>query len=211
MATRLDLSGLRRIRERLRRFSAPTDSDLALLGEAWGKIIDDDNRRGVLAGLDRYGNPMAPVTYRPRPPGPGRLAGRQKNNPAKAARRGHFAGFGPHAAGLNNNLTSAEYRRLGGPPLAPRGAFSRVITNLKIRFGRQGAWKFLTVGYWDEVVSTKGVPFLMAHFTGKRTGRGRRTRLPVRDLRGLRPEGRKKAFTALKAWAIDLLRRRPNG
>ena len=182
------------------------------MGAAWSQIIDDDNRRGVLAGTDRYGNPMAPVTYRPAPTlGIKRPNARQKNNPAKGARRGAFAGFGMHAAGLHNNLTSAEYRRLAGPPLAPRGAFSRVITNLKTRFGRIGPRRFECVGYWDEVVSTKGVPFLMAHFEGRRTGKNRRTRLPARDLRGLRPEGRRKAFAAMRAWALDLLRKGSHG
>lgn len=207
MATRIDLSGLGRLREPLRRLGSPSDGALSVLGLAWAKVIDDDNRRGVLAGLDRHGNPMEPVKYRPvttlsvrRP------TAQQKNNPRKGARRGAFSGFGPRAAGLHNNLTSREYRRLAGPPLAPRGAFSRVITNLKTRFGRRGAFRFETVGYWDEVVSTKGVPFLMAHFQGLRTGRKGSVRLPVRDLRGIRPPGRTRAFTALRAWAIDLLR-----
>jgi hypothetical protein len=210
MATRLDLSGLRRLRARLMKLGAPSDGALTVLGVSWAKVIDDDNRAGVLAGTDRYGHPMAPVTYRPKGGALKPTAARRNTNNARA-RRGAFAGFGPSASGLHNNLTPAEYRRLAGPPLAPRGAFSRVITNLKTRMDRLGPWRFTVVGYWDDVVSTKGIPFLMAHFTGRRTGRNRATRLPRRDLRGIRPEGRRRAFVALKAWAIDLLRSAPHG
>lgn len=205
MSTRLDLAGLDRIRQRLRNVVNPDATDLMA---SWMKIIDDDNRRGVLAALDKDGNPMTPVTYRPKPGSKGRLTGAQRNNPKKGARRGVFAGLGTHPAGTNNNLTSAEYRRLAGPPLAPRGAFSRVITNLRPRYGRltSGVWE--AVGYWDEVVSRKGKRFLHYHFNGA-TGGGKKRNvvLPRRDLRGVRPPGLEKARKALKAWAIDLLRR----
>jgi len=204
MSTHLDLSGLGRIRERLRRVANP---DATKLMVSWEKIIDDDNRRGILDGLNKDGVPMPPVTYRPRPTGPLKATRVQKNNPKKGARRGHFAGFGPAVSGLHNNLTSAEYRRLGGPPLAPRGAFSRVITNLKFRSGRVSAMVWQAIGYWDQVVSTKGVPFLQAHFDGARAGKRRRVKLPRRDLRGVRPGGLEKARRALRAWALDLIRR----
>ena len=62
-----------------------------------------------------------------------------------------FGGFGNHAAGLNNNLSSSEYRYLTGPPLALCRQFSRVITNLFTGHGRYqfaphcwiafGAWR----------------------------------------------------------------------
>jgi hypothetical protein len=195
----LDLMALARLRAKLRDLSAPRPGALMI---AWMKIIDDDNRWGVMAGLDKDGVPMDPVKYRPRPTLPiARLTAAQKNTANKKARRGAFRGFGPAAAGLNNNLTSTEYSHLAGPPLAPRGAFSRVITNLKTRWGWVSEGKWEAVGYWDEVVSTRGVPFLAAHFRG-------RNRLPRRDLRGVRPEGKQKAVRALRAWALDLLRSR---
>src|SRR5947209_6256359 len=93
-----------------------------------------------------------------------------------------WAGFGRLMAGL------------GGPPLAPRGASSRVITNLFTQHGRDPADNtWFAEGAWFEVVSTRGIPFLMAHFTGAATGRGHRVKLPVRDLRGVRPQGRQEA------------------
>lgn len=201
MPTTLDLSGLGRIQARLRAIGKPSDTALSRLGIAWSKIIVGDNTRGVMAGLDKDGRPMEPVKYRPRPtltilkP-----TAAQRNTASRRARTGQFAGHGPAAAGLNNNLTPREYGRLAGPPLAPRGRFSRVITNLRTQFGRLSATAFQAIGYWDQVVSTKGVPFLLAHFEG-------RGRLPKRDLRGVRPEGVAKARTALRAWAIDFIRR----
>ena len=79
------------------------------------RTIEEDNRRGVLAGIDKDGGYMPAVTYRPVGKAK-RLNARQKN--AAKGRRGVFSGFGPAAAGLHNNLTSSEYRRLDGPPLA---------------------------------------------------------------------------------------------
>ena len=67
-----------------------------------------------------------------------------------------FGGSGPLAAGLHNNLTSAEYRQLGGPPLAPRGRYSRVITNLLTDHEklREGVWQ--VTYWWDDVVDVRG-------------------------------------------------------
>lgn len=205
MPTRLDLSGLDRLQARLRTIVNPDATPLMV---AWMKIIDDDNRRGVLAGQDKDGNPMVPVTYRPAPTLTiRRPSASQKNTNDARKRRGEFGGFGPHAAGLHNNLTGTEYRRLAGPPLAPRGAFSRVITNLRLRFGRVSAMAWECVGYWDEVVDRNGRRFLHYHFDGATGGgRKRNVTLPRRDLRGIRPEGRAKARRALRAWAIDLIR-----
>jgi hypothetical protein len=194
---------LTRAAKTLRRLGHPEPRTLLL---AWCKIIEEDNRRGVLAGTDKHGDPMAPVTYRPVHGKGTKANARQKNHPKKGARSGTSAGFGPHVSGLHNNLTHAEYERLNGPPLAPRGAFSRVVTNLRTRFGRLASLSWQAVGYWDEVVSTKGVPFLLAHFTGARTGKGGKTRLPRRDLRGVRPEGERRARVALRAWIRSVLR-----
>src|SRR6202034_3051404 len=97
---------------------------------------------------------------------PARPTAAQRNTKNSRARRGAFAGFGLHASGLHNNLTAAEYKLLGGPPLAPRGAFSRVITNFMTDWAklRDGLWQ--VTFWWEDVVSTKGVPFLRYHFEG---------------------------------------------
>ena len=204
----VDLSGLDNLIGRVNQIQ---NLDATPLMATWMKIITDDNRKGVLAGLDKDGRPMAPVTYRPVGPKKSHI----KINSAKAANlrngvkprgRGVFAGFGPAAAGLHNNLTPGEYRKLTGPPLAPRGMFSRVITNLQTTFVRESSSKWFAVGAWIDVVSTKGVAFLGAHFKGDRVGRRPGFRLPVRDLRGVRPEGREKARKAAIAWMTDQVR-----
>ena len=195
----VDTSGGARLHARLGRIVNPAATPLMC---TWMRIIDDDNRRGILSGVDCNGSPMAPVKYRPVPP-TAKLTANQKNNPKRGAKRGQFAGFGRHPAGLINNLSSPEYRHLAGPPLAPRGAFSRVVTNLKLRFGQLGVGAWEAVGYWDEVVSRTGRQFLTYLFDGL----GRRGSIPRRDLRGVRPDGKAKAAKACRAWMIDLIRR----
>jgi hypothetical protein len=196
----LDLTGLDRLQERFKRIADPDATPLMV---SWMRIIDDDNRRGVLAGTDKDGQPMAPVTYRPKKPGAPSvpLTVEQRLGQHPKTKRGRFATFGSSASGANNNLTSAEYRLLDGPALAPRRQFSRVITNLLTDYddsqrasGQWEAW-----GYWEGVVSAKGVPFLIYHFDGEGNN-------PQRDLRGVRPEGRERAKAALRAWAIDMVR-----
>jgi hypothetical protein len=191
MPSTVDLAGLDRLMARFRKIANPDATPLMV---SWMETIDSDNRRGVMAGLDKDGNPLVPVTYRPKPPG------------VKSPRKRGRGAYNPGAAG---NLSSSEYRKLSGPPLAPRGTNSRVITNLKTRYGRTGPLGLLweAAGYWDDVVDRHGAPFLHHHFNGA-TGGGRRKNvtLPQRDLRGIRPEGREKARKALRAWAIDIIR-----
>lgn len=191
MPALVDLNGFDRLRERLAKVAEPNATPLMI---SWMQIIDEDNRRGIMAGLDKDGNPMVPVTYRPAPYGKlGRVhRRRQAYNP-----------------GVGGNLSSREYRLLDGPPLAPRGMGSRVITNLKTGFGRTGPLDMLweAYGYWDDVVDKVGKPFLHYHFDGATGGgRSRTVRLPRRDLRGVRPQGRQRARYALRAWAIDIIR-----
>ncbi len=183
-------AGFERLQTRLRQIEHP---NAAPLMAEWCKIIEDDNRKGVLAGLDKNGNPMIPVTYRPKAD-VARVTARQRNRG-----RSEFSGHGPAASGLHNNLTPAEYRRLSGPPLAPRGANSRVITNLQTGYGHDStANVWFAEGVWFEVVSIRGVYFLPYHFHGA-------GRLPVRDLTGVRPQGRQKAVAAMVRWGRRLL------
>jgi len=204
----VDLSAIDRLLARLAKVGDDLWVDASGLMVSLMKIIDDDNREGVLAGLDKDGVPMAPVTYRPKPTLTIlRPTKAQENTTNARARRGAMAGFGPAAAGLHNNLTSREYGRLAGPPLAPRGAFSRVVSNLATGYQRLDLARWEAYGYWHDVVSTGGVPFLHAHFTGAATGRDHRVGLPRRDLRGVRPDGRAEAAKAARNWALDVLRR----
>ena len=200
MSVLVDLSGLDRLVSRVRKLERP---QAELLMTTWMKIIEEDNRKGVLAGTDKDGVRMAPVTYRPKRPalsiGVG-ASSRLRNNANGRSKVGISAGFGPHAAGFHNNLTRREYEQLSGPPLAPRGQFSRVITNLKTDFYPSPDGKTWTAyGFWLDVVSTKGRAFLHAHFNGF-------GRLPRRDLTGVRPEGREKARRAAIAWMSDQIR-----
>jgi hypothetical protein len=196
MASTVDTSGLDRVRTRFDRIANPNPIPLMI---TWGRIIDEDNRKGVLAGTDHTGALMRPVSYRPVGKPGVKLTVAQRLGQAPRAKRGRYAAFGSIETGLHNNLKSSAYKLLDGPALAPRKQFSRVITNLLTRFGKlsNGIWE--CVGYWNDVVSEKGVPFLHWHFTGT-------TKLPQRDLRGLRPDGVEKARKSMRAWMIDVIR-----
>lgn len=196
-----DLSGLDRLQRRFARIQNPDPTPLLA---TFNLIIAEDNRKGVLAGLDRYGVAMTPVTYRPKTAKRGQWSlissGRQKAQrlgKGKRAKHGIFAGFGIWSSGLHNNLSREEYALLDGPPLAPRRQFSRVITNLQemspIRLG-VNAWA--ARAQWTDVVSVKGFHFLPVHFNGL-------GRMPQRDLRGVRPDGMAKARKSARAWMID--------
>jgi hypothetical protein len=196
----LDLTALEHLADGFRRL---IDPDCTPLMVHWEQVIDADNRKGVLQGLDKDGVPMAPVKYRPRPPGPRKPTKAQRGGQRANAKKGGFLGLGATAYG---NLTSSEYRLLGGPPLAPRDQFSRVITNLKTGHGREGG-NWYAMGYWDEVLDRKGHPFLHWHFHGASGGgKKRNVTLPKRDLRGVRPDGRAKALDALRNFARLLIR-----
>lgn len=206
-----------RLMARLRKLQNP---DATPLMATWMRLIVEDNRRGVLAGLDKDGNALAPVTYRPiatvkrtkTPVGyrfdlvtEGAKLTREQKLGVTRGKTGRFGGHGPLASGLHNNLTYAEYKQLGGPPLAPRGPFSRVITNLKTEFAQQDSGVFsgrsawMAYGWWDQVVARDGTTkFLKYHFHG--IGQKKR------DLTGVRPEGVKKARAAAINWMRDMVR-----
>ena len=194
MPTTLDLSGLTRLQAR---FAAIQNPDARPLIKTLMDVIHDDNREGVLAGLDKDGNTTPKVRYRPN-------TLRQKLTAAQRGNQHPSSRAGVYNAGPGGNLKSSEYARLDGPALAPRKQFSRVITNLLTDFddseAKDGRWTVW--GYWDEVVSKKGYPFLIAHFEGQ-------NHLPVRDLRGLRPVGVRRARTVIRHWMVDQIRSNP--
>lgn len=172
------------------------------LMESWERRIVEGNRAGILAGTDGYGMPMTPVTYRPiltqgqrRASYAGKLTHTQRLGQHPRVNRGAVFGRGPASSGWNNNLTSAEYQRLDGPPLAPRRQFSRIITNLLSGHGRDPGDMYIwfAEGAWIEVVSVKGVHFLPFHFNG--VGQIQR------DARPIRPETKREMVKDLHAWA----------
>lgn len=182
---KVDFTAIGRISDRLQKLKSPPVTQLL---ETWEKIIVEDNRRGVLAGTDKNGVPMIPVTYRPKLPSSVKWGlRRQQHHVATATMPQH------------NNLTSSQYRQLAGPPLAPRGAYSRVITNLQTAHGYdQVSGVYFAEAAWFDVVSRNGTYFLPYHFNGG-------ARLPIRDLRGVRDWGRNQLLVALRRWGDGLM------
>jgi hypothetical protein len=203
ITTTVDTTGLDRLRARFDRIANPDPTPLLI---RIADLMDKDNRDGVLDGKDGNGNQMMPVTYRPVSAKTGRpvkvgakltVAQRLGQKPTKT--RGSYSRIGSGIERANNNLTSAEYRLLGGPPLAPRKQFSRVITNYMQSFGQISTRTWQVVGAWINVLSVKGVPFLRFHFDGV----GHQWK---RDLRGIRPEGRERIRATARAWMISEIR-----
>ncbi|WP_165076033.1 hypothetical protein [Paludisphaera rhizosphaerae] len=196
----VNLTGLDRTMRKLKGLEYLTPANLMA---SWARLAEEDNRRGIMAGEDKDGAYMVAVTYRPKRPilsNRGNAAKDRRNGARANLKRGNFAGFGPMAAGLHNNLTRREYEALAGPPLAPRGVFSRVVTNFVTGWLSDPSRRVWTlVSGWADVVDTKGRTFLLNHFEG-------RGHLPVRDLRGVRPQGLAKMRTAFTKWARDEIR-----
>lgn len=191
--TTLDLNNLGNT-PLIRRLNQVRRTNAAPLMVSWMKILDDGNRRGILAGLDGKGVPLTPVKYRPVGPKKHQIKARKRG-------RGAFQGIGASMP------TSEEYRRMTGPPLAPRGVNSRVITNFAVDYAQLRINVWQVTYWWHDVVSKRGVPFLGFHFRGA-TGGGRRhnVTLPVRDLRGVRPDDQAKIQRALQAWMEEQVR-----
>ena len=162
-------------------------------------MIVADNRRGVLAGVDKDDAPMIPCSYRDS--GGGAFGPGVSKGPKRDAAFGpsHKA-WGPYAAGFDVNLATTQYKRLTGPPLAPRYDESRVIKHLETGHGRNPSTnEWFAVGAWADVVSRKGDPFLPYHFEGAGN-------LPRRDLRGVRAEGRREARKLALQWFKSLIK-----
>jgi len=203
--------------------------------QAWSNVLVEDNRRGVMMGVDGDGVPMKPTKYRhsitqtsaggagdkffdttgqafdfnPTTAGASSFFGATRANLSGLPQIGPMTGFKP---GPSANLSTSEYKRLTGPPLAPRGPASRVISNYTVEYIAQPN----TVGVeggWDDVVSKSGVSFLPFHFNGATSSRaffaasigGDNHHLPRRNLVGLRQWGKTQARKELNAWVTQLM------
>ncbi len=201
------IAGCERIQRRLSEIAHIMDHAKDLM-KHWEILMEEGNRRGVLEGTDKDGAPMLAVTYRPtyaqkraiyagtaKPVRP-TLAQRLGQPARPRGGRGEFFGFGVASSGLNNNLSSSEYRKLDGPPLAPRRQFSRVITNFETTsFQPQEHGYWLVTGRWQEVVSATGYRFLPDLFDGNPP------QVRARDLRGVRPVDLEKMRETILPWA----------
>jgi hypothetical protein len=176
-------------------FSRLENPDLTFLMVRIEALMTEDHTRSILAGLDKDGIPFRPVTYRPRGVVPGKTKGQGRGA------RGRFLGnrgVGPALQDASGNLTSAAYRKLAGPPLAPRGKSSRIIANFATRSGFDGR-NWTAEAALIDVVDRKGRPFMQYHFDGA-------GRLPRRDDRGIRPWGREQIRAAIRAEFTKRLR-----
>jgi hypothetical protein len=161
-----------------RYFGKFVDPDFTYLTRRIQAIMQEDHTRAILGGLDKDGTPFASVTYR--------------GGTILPVKRGDKSGkgIGPALQNEFGNLSSSQYRRLTGPPLAPRGRNSRIIANYATEAGKSGNQWFVQ-SFLDDIVSRKGVPFMQYHFTG--AGRN-----PIRDDRGIRPWGRERILAAVR-------------
>lgn len=192
------------------------------LMESWANTLVQDNRKGVLAGLDKDDKPVTATSYRnsftqagyDRPtyvkfvPNP--FGGQDwKVNVSGMPKDG----FKPGGAG---NLTTKQYKQLSGPPLAPRGMASRIISNYLIRPIMGTNNQFGVEGVWEDVTSRSGVLFLPFHFNSTLAsttsgalfgmiGVGRGKNLPRRNMCGLRAWGKKRAREDLRKWIEEVM------
>lgn len=199
-------------------FALETASNyFGLLIQAWTKVLIEDNRRGVMMGIDGDGNPMKPTKYRLSltQTGAGSAGDTFFNVQGQAIDSFRSGGLFHNALikpGPSANLTTKQYQQMTGPPLAPRGAASRVISNYTVE-PLAGQNMVGVEGGWDDVVSKKGVPFLPFHFRGATFSRalfaasigGDNHHLPQRNLVGLRQWGKTQARKELNAWIKHLL------
>ena len=193
---------------------------------AWAKVLIEDNRRGVMQGIDGAGKPIVPTKYRKSivQAGAGQAGDKFFNARGQAFSNMESAGGITFAnlsglpsgqgfkGGTGGNATTSQYKKMSGPPLAPRGPASRVISN----YITEAVVETNTVGVeggWNDVVSKTGVPFLPFHFNGATSSRatfansiaGENKHLPRRNLVGLRMWGKTQARKELNAWVKWLL------
>lgn len=96
-------------------------------------------------------------------------------------------------------VKSQKGRRGNGPPLAPRGVLSRVVTNYRVEWTLAPGKVTINAG-WTPILSTRGIDFLKFHLRGNRT-------LPKRDIAGITPQGQRKVGAMLVEWIRESLRR----
>jgi hypothetical protein len=199
---RCDLGDLGRFASRVKRLTLfagdPGDPVLvramADLLESWERLVEEGNRKGLLAGLDAQGHPAPPLKYRPKG-GVRKLTVEQRLGQHPRKGRGKYYG------GKSAGLSSTDYRHLDGPRDAPRKQFSRVITNAAMTHGRvQGERHIWFVQLaWVDIVSKKGYHFLPVLCTGNKT-------IPPYEIRGIRPPDVTKMREALQSWSKLLIR-----
>ena len=92
-------------------------------------------------------------------------------------------------------MTPGQIRRRGGdgPPLAPQGSASRIVTDFQVEAVPVSAGSYLVVGSWPSL------PFLIFHAEGS-------GRLPVRDVFGLRLQAVEAIDGAAGEFAADVVR-----
>jgi hypothetical protein len=202
----VDLGDLGRFAARMKRLTIFADDRNPILNRAigdllksWERRLEEGNRKGVLAGLDKDGHPAPALTYRPR--GEVRkLTVAQRLGQHSRKKRGQYSG------GTSAGLTTTEYRHLDGPRLAPRRQFSRIIANVETGQGKDTTQRFVWFASlaWRDIVSRKGYRFLKVHFDGLPLGKGG----PVKryDLRGIRPVDRDLMKRDLRNWVKLLIR-----
>lgn len=93
-----------------------------------------------------------------------------------------------------------RYKGATGPPLAPFGSSSRVVSRFVTRRGRRGGDRFVEAG-WSDVLSKQGRPFLQFHIRGS-------SPMPRRDIAGLSPQTWARIRDAFRRWASGAFRRR---
>lgn len=200
MPSHVDDDGLRRIEMKLDRLASLDSGDLVDLTDTLESIIIEDNRQGVLEGLDRDDIAAPPLKYRTGSGSPTRT--RSSRSGAFGTTTKRFKGITAYEFRSsilpNNNLSAKMYKQLSGPRLAPRREASRTIANLERLDPIITSTSVEVRCGWVDVVSAKGVPFLHAHFTGA-------GRLPRYDLRGIRRRGMDRARKAVRDWVSWLL------
>jgi hypothetical protein len=205
----IDTTGLDRVIALLRRVE---DLDPRPVIDEWAAIIVEDNRSGVLAGLNKDGNPYSPELKYRLGGGKSMSRGRGRTRFARTPRAGEPGGFagvgarsrfriksgyfqprkkGAQSGVANNNLTTKQYQQLSGPFAAPRRQHSRIITNFVVNAPQNvgDRWRWLVSAGWKDVVDAEGRAFYSHLFAQ-----------PGRDYRGVRPTGRQKCREAMLDW-----------
>ena len=202
--------GYDKLQTKLTRLSKITMAMATPMLEQLERVLVEDNRKGILEGTDGKGNRFKPVFYRPKDDSRlrtsfGPVAARQgaafgsASGFAKgfAYNRPVAGGYGNASAENNNgNLTTEQYKKMNGPPLAPRYMKSRIITNLQTAHGELNGGFWVSKA-WVDFVDVHGDPILPKHINGNG--------VPVRDPRGVRPWGKRLAQQVMREWMAHLL------